>query len=100
MTDVYTAKATLCITISVNYILQFLASGQGLLSTGQGYICTLSAACLDVQKQHAVVIVKHLPDTSQLAHLNVPAHRNALCSDDVEPLSVGADLAGIQRLAH
>ena len=42
----------------------------------------------------------YLPDTSKLAHLNVPAHRDALGSDDVQSLSVGADLAGIQRLAH
>ena len=42
----------------------------------------------------------YLPDTSQLAHFNVPSHCDALGSDDVEPLGIGADLAGIQRLAH
>ena len=41
-----------------------------------------------------------LPDAGELAHFNVPAHGNALGSDDVEALGVGADLAGIQCLAH
>lgn len=42
----------------------------------------------------------NLPDTGELSQFNVPAHGDALCPDDVQALSVGADLAGIQRLAH
>ena len=30
----------------------------------------------------------HLPDTSELAHLNVPAHGDALGPDDVQALSI------------
>ena len=46
------------------------------------------------------VALAYLPDTGELAHLNVPAHGNALSSDDVQALGVGTDLAGIQRLPH
>lgn len=42
----------------------------------------------------------HLPDAGELAHLNIPAHGDALGPDDIQALSIRADLAGIQCLAH
>ena len=43
---------------------------------------------------------QHLPDTSEAAHVDVPALLNALGPDDIHALGVTADFGSIQGLAH